>query len=162
VATAPRLATLVLSAAGDPEGRSYGIDGLLVQKEVLMPLDARKEQHMLQVIPRTFAGRQRTVVIVYLAGGSYSYSAVQVIMRPEQIIDPQIYDASGMAPLHNADMLMIAPPGTNFTGAVYIADTTTATAAAVASAPKYEIIEALPVGMVVGGTHLRVLLRRMR
>ncbi len=127
-----------------------------------MPLDARKEQHMLQVLPRTFAGRQRTVVIVYLANGSYSYSTVQVIMRPEQIIDPQIYDASGMAPLHNADMLMVAPLGTSFTGAVYVADTATPTAAAVSAAPKYEIIEALPVGIVIGGTHLRVLLRRLR
>lgn len=127
-----------------------------------MPLDARKQQHMLQVIPRTFAGRQRTVVIVYLAAGVYSYSAIQVIMRPEQIIDPQIYDASGQTPLHNADMVMIAPLGTNLTGAVYVADTTTATSSAVASAAKYEIIEALSVGIVPGGTHLRVLLRRLR
>ena len=127
-----------------------------------MPLDSRKEQHMQQVIPRTFAGRQRTVVVVYLSGGSYSYSVVQVIMRPEQVIDPQIYDASGLVPLHNADMILVAPLGTSFTGAVYVADTTTATASAVASAPKYEIIEVLQVGIVPGGTHMRVLLRRLR
>ena len=127
-----------------------------------MPLDSRKIQHIAQVIAQTFTGRQRTVVAVYLASGSYSYSAIQVIMRPEQILDPQIEDASGHAPIQNADMLMIAPLGTNFTGAVYIADTPTATALAVASAPKYEIIEVLPVGIVPGGTHLRVLLRRLR
>ena len=127
-----------------------------------MPLDARKTQHILNVVPKTFAGRQRTVVFVTLASGSYSYTAVQVIMRPEEIIDPQIYDASGQAPQRNVDMLMIAPLSTSFTGVVYIADTTTATSSAVAAAPKYEIIEALPVGIVPGGSHIRALLRRLR
>lgn len=128
----------------------------------MMPLDARKTQHILNVVPKTYAGRQRAVVFVTLASGVYSYTAVQVIMRPEEVIDPQIYDASGQAPLRTVDMLMIAPLGTSFTGVVYIADTTTATSAAVAAAPKYEIIEALPVGIVPGGTHIRVLLRRLR
>jgi len=127
-----------------------------------MPLDARKTQHILNVVPKTFAGRQRTVVFVTLASGVYSYAAVQVIMRPEEVIDPQIYDASGQAPQRNADMLMIAPLGTSFTGVVYIADTPTATSSAVAAAPKYEIIEALPVGIVPGGSHIRALLRRLR
>jgi len=127
-----------------------------------MPLDSRKTQHILNVVAKTFAGRQRTVVVVYLSGGAYSYSALSVIMRPEEILDPQIYDASGQSPQRAADMLMIAPLGTNFTGAVYVADTTTPTAPAVAAAPKYEIIEALPVGIVPGGSHVRILLRRMR
>lgn len=127
-----------------------------------MPLDARKTQHILNVVPKTYAGRQRTVVFVTLASGVYSYTAVQVIMRPEEIIDPQVYDASGQAPQRSADMLLIAPLGTSFAGVVYIADTTTATSAAVAAAPKYEIIEALPVGIVPGGSHIRALLRRLR
>jgi hypothetical protein len=127
-----------------------------------MPLDARKTQHILNVVPKTYAGRQRTVVFVTLASGVYSYTAVQVIMRPEEIIDPQVYDAAGHAPQRNADMLMIAPLGTSFAGVVYIADTTTATSSAVAAAPKYEVIEALPVGIVPGGSHIRALLRRLR
>ncbi len=127
-----------------------------------MPLNPRKILHIAQIVAQTYTGRQRTVVAVYLSSGSYSYSAIQVIMRPEQVLDPQIDDASGHAPIANVDMQMIAPLGTNFTGAVYIADTPTATALAVASAPKYEIIEALPVGIVPGGTHMRVLLRRLR
>ena len=127
-----------------------------------MPLDARKTQHILNVVPKTFAGRQRTVVFVTLASGVYGYTVVQVIMRPEEIIDPQVYDASGQAPQRNADMLMIAPLGTSFAGVVYIADTTTATSSAVAAAPKYEVIEALPVGIVPGGSHIRALLRRLR
>ncbi|HLH62222.1 MAG TPA: hypothetical protein VKV20_11115 [Ktedonobacteraceae bacterium] len=127
-----------------------------------MPLDARKSQHILNVVPKTWGGRQRTVVVVYLAGGSYTYSAIQVIMRPEQIIDPQIYDASGQQPQHNADMEMVTPLSISFTGAVYVADTPTPSQSAVAAAPKYEIIEVLPAGMVPGGSHLRVLLRRLR
>lgn len=127
-----------------------------------MPLDARKSQHILNIVPKTWAGRQRTVVVVYLISGSYSYSAIQVIMRPEQVIDPQIYDVSGNQPRHNTDMEMVAPLNTSFTGAVYVADTTTPTQSAVASAPKYEIIEVLPAGLVPGGSHLRVLLRRLR
>jgi hypothetical protein len=128
-----------------------------------MPLDnPRKIQHVKDVTARSFQGRQRAVVFVYLAAGAYSYSAVQVIMRPEQVIDPQIYDASGHAPLTNADMLMIAPLGTNFTGVVYVADTPTPTALAVAAALKYEVIEMLPVGVIPGGSHLRALLRRLR
>ncbi|HYK83742.1 MAG TPA: hypothetical protein VEV19_00145 [Ktedonobacteraceae bacterium] len=128
-----------------------------------MPLDnSRKIQHVKDVINRSFQGRQRTVVFVTLAAGVYSYTALSVIMRPEQIIDPQIEDASGHAPITNADMLLIAPLGTSFTGVVYIADTTTATASAVAAAPKYEVIEALPVGIISGGSHIRVLLRRLR
>jgi hypothetical protein len=127
-----------------------------------MPLDARKTLHLLQVVAASFAGRQRGVVVVYLANGSYSYSLVQVIMRPEQVIDPQVLDATGRPVPQNSAMVMIAPLGTNFTGAVYVADTTSATASAVAAAPKYEIIEVLPVGIVPGGSHLRVLLRRLR
>lgn len=128
-----------------------------------MPLDnSRKLQHVKDVTNRSFQGRQRTVVFVTLGAGVYSYTTMQVIMRPEQIIDPQIEDASGHAPSTNADMLLIAPLGTNFSGVVYVADTPTATAIAVAAAPKYEVIEALPVGVVPGGSHIRALLRRLR
>jgi hypothetical protein len=127
-----------------------------------MPLDSRKTQHILSVVPKTFAGRQRTVVLVSLAGGAYSYTTIQVIMRPEEIIDPQIYDAGGSQPPRTADMLMIAPLGTSFAGVVYVADTPTPTTTAVAAAPKYEVIEALPVGIIPGGSHIRVLLRRLR
>ncbi len=127
-----------------------------------MPLDIRKTQHLLQVVARSFAGRQQTVIAVSLSSGSYSYTPLQGILRPQQIIDPQIYDATGQPPVHAADMLFIAPYGTDLTNVVYLADTATPSASAVASASKYEIIEALPVGMVPGGSHLRVLLRRMR
>ncbi|HEY5005886.1 MAG TPA: hypothetical protein VII61_22185 [Ktedonobacteraceae bacterium] len=127
-----------------------------------MPLDARKVQHIVQVVTRSFASRQRTVVIVYLASGSYTYVAVQGIMRSIQVVDPQIVDASGQALPHNADTVLIAPLGTSFAGAIFVADTTSPTASAVAAASKYEIVEVLPVGIVPGGSHQRIALRRMR
>jgi hypothetical protein len=127
-----------------------------------MPLNTQKTQHILNVVAKTFAGRQRTVVLVSLAGGVYSYATLSAIMRPEELVDPQIQDASGQQPHRVADMLMVAPLGTNFTGVVFVADTTSPTASAVAAAPKYEVVEALPVGIIPGGSHLRVLLRRLR
>jgi hypothetical protein len=129
---------------------------------LLMPLDANKTAHIQAVVPRTFAGRQKTVVFVYQAGNSYSYSAVSVIFRPQAVIDPQIPDQSGGQPRQQFDMLMVAPIGTNFTGVVYVADTPTATAAAVTAAQKYEIIEALTVGIVPAGTRMVAKLRRFR
>lgn len=127
-----------------------------------MPLDARKTQHLLQVVASTFAGRQRTVVLVTRGSSGYSYSAVQVIMRPLQVIDPQVLNASGQALPRMADTIIIAPLGINFSGVVYVADTTTASAAAVAAAAKYELIEVLPAGIIPGGSHQRVALRRLR
>jgi hypothetical protein len=127
-----------------------------------MPLDARKVQHVVQVVTRSFASRQRTVVVVYLASGSYSYVTLQGIMRSSEVVDPQVLSASGQALPQSADTVLIAPLGTSFTGAIFVADTTSATSGAVAAAAKYEIVEVLSTGIVPGGSHLRVLLRRMR
>ncbi len=127
-----------------------------------MPLNALKVQHILQVIGQSFAQRQSTVVIVYLINGSYSYSVVQAIMRPQMVPDPTLYDVSATSTPRSVDTLLVAPLGTNFTGAVYVADTSTASASAVAAAAKYEIVEVLPAGIVPGGSHLRVSLRRLR
>ncbi len=57
---------------------------------------------------------------------------------------------------------MIAPTTLSLAGVIFVADTPTATSMAVAAAPKYEMIDALPSGMLPGGTHQRVLLRRLR
>lgn len=127
-----------------------------------MPLDPRKIQHIQNVTDAAFANRQRTVVLVTLSSGTYSYTALLAIMRPLQILDPQVIDISTDAPLRAPDMLMQAPLGTNFAGVVYVADTPTPVAAAVTAATKYEILEALKVGLAPGGSHIRVLLRRLR
>jgi hypothetical protein len=128
-----------------------------------MPLDnSRKSAHILSLTNRSFTGRQKTVVFVYLASGSYTYTAIQVIFRPLQIIDPQIPDKSGAKPTVQADVILIAPLGTSFSGLALIADTSTASAVGVAAAQKYEVIESLPLGMVPGGSHIRAILRRLR
>lgn len=127
-----------------------------------MPLDPRKVAHIQALVPRTFASRQKTVVFVYASGGTYSYVATSVIFRPQNIIDPQIPNVAGAPPKPQADMLIVAPLSTNFTCVAFIADTTTTTAAACASAAKYEVIEALPVGIIPGGSHVVASLRRLR
>jgi hypothetical protein len=127
-----------------------------------MPLNAAKLSHIQTAISKTWTSRQKTVVFVTLASGVYSYTAVSLIWRPQQLINPQILATSGGKPVPQFDMMLIAPLGTNFTGVVYIADTSTATSGAVAAAQKYEVIEALPVGMAPGGDHIRALLRRLR
>lgn len=127
-----------------------------------MPLDPRKIQHIQDVTNSSFANRQRTVVLVTLLSGVYSYVTLLAIMRPMQILNPQIVDTSADVPLRTPDILMQAPLNTSFVGVVYIADTPTPDATAVAAAMKYEILEVLPVGLVPGGSHLHVLLRRLR
>ena len=123
-----------------------------------------KINHIQSMVLKSFAGRQKPVVFVYQngGGGAYTYAAVAAIFRPQDIVDPEIPNEGGTAPRQHYDMLMIAPITTNFTGVVMVADTTTATAGAVAAAQKYEVIEAVPMGILPGGTHYTVKLRRFR
>jgi hypothetical protein len=127
-----------------------------------MPIDSRKSTHLQGAVARTFTGRQKSVVFVYQSGGSYSYASVSVIFRQKLVVDPQIATSSGGQPRATVDTLLVAPLGTNFTGVVYIADTATATAPAVLAAPKYEIIEAFPLGIIPEGTRIVAQLRRLR
>ena len=127
-----------------------------------MPLDANKIAHIRAMVPKTWTGRTKTVVFVYNSGGAYSYVAQTVIFRPQDVIDPQIPDLAGGAPVPKADMTMIAALSISFVGVVMVADTAIATQSAVAAAPKYEIIEAVPTGIIPGGTHYSVALRRLR
>ncbi len=128
-----------------------------------MPLDnQRKINHLQTMVQKAWTGRQKTVVLVILSGGVYSYSAVTVIFRYQDIVDPTIPNLSGAPPTTPSDVVMIAPLTTSFVGVVYVADTATVTAAAVQAANKYEIIEAVPVGIIPGGTHYAVSLRRLR
>ncbi len=127
-----------------------------------MPLDSRKAAHLASVIPKTWAGRQKTVTLVTESGGTQSYSAASVIFRPISEPDPTVADATGRPLAGAADTVMIAPVTLSLAGVIFVADTPTATSAAVAAAPKYELIDVLPAGILPGGTHQRVLLRRLR
>ena len=127
-----------------------------------MPMDARKSAHMASVVPKSWAGRQKTVTLVTESGGTQSYSPVTVIFRPLAEPDPTVADATGRPPALIADSVMMAPTTLSLVGVIFVADTPTATSGAVAAAPKYELIDVLPAGMVPGGTHQRVLLRRLR
>ncbi len=127
-----------------------------------MPLNSRKSQHIQGVVPKTWSGRQKVVIFVYSASGVYSYVPQTVIFRPQEVVDPQVSDLRGQPPGTPADAFMLAALTISFVGLLYVADTTTATASAVSAALKYEPIEVVPTGLLPGGTHLRVALRRLR
>jgi hypothetical protein len=129
-----------------------------------MPLDVNKIAHIRSVWQRRMQGRMQTVVFVRLAsgGGSTIFTTVQVILRSQAVIDPEVPDASRWSLGKPADTLLVAPITTDFTGVVMVADTAVATVAGVAAARKYEVIEVRPAGIVPGGTHYVARLRRFR
>ncbi|GLV60762.1 hypothetical protein KDH_75810 [Dictyobacter sp. S3.2.2.5] len=126
-----------------------------------MPLDNRKRAHILALQARAQSGRQKTVIFVYQSGGSYSYQSVNVILRPQASIERQIPARDGQVPRLVYDALLLAPLNTSFTGVVMIADTTTASAAGVQAARKYQVVEAIPTGIVPGGTRVYAYLRHI-
>jgi hypothetical protein len=127
-----------------------------------MPLDTRKSAHLAAVVPKTWAGRQKTVTLVSGAPGAQTYATASVIFRALQTPDPTVADAGGQPPRPIADTLMIAPAALSLAGVVLVADTSDATSAGVAAARKYELVEVTLAGMLPNGTHQRVLLRRLR
>ena len=126
-----------------------------------MPLDKRKVEHIQSILTRSWGGRQKTVVFVYQNGSSYSYQAVDVLWRPRERTDWQIPNKAGTEPQRDYDTVLQAPLGISFTGVTMIADTATATASAVQAARKYQLIEAVPIGMPSGGTRTHAYLRHM-
>ena len=124
-----------------------------------MPLDARKATHIQNVFTRSLAGRQKTVVFVTQNGSGYSYSPVNVIFRPHEVINFELPDKAAQAPRQSWDALIVASITTSFVGVVCIADTPIANASAVQNARKYQVIEAIPVGILPGGTRIHAYLR---
>jgi len=129
-----------------------------------MPLDDLKAAHIQSLYSsnKIWAQRRKVVTLVYQSGSSFTYTAVSCIFRPQTILDLQIPDQAGADPRQQFDLLMVVPIGTNLTGVVYVADTTTATAPAVEAATKYAIVEALPVGMLPTGSRIVAKMRRLR
>lgn len=128
-----------------------------------MPLDSQnKINHIFNVLARTYQGRNQVVTFVSNSGGTWSYTLQTVIFRRQDVIDPEQPDISGGAPRLRADAVMIVPISVSMTGVVYIAYTNVATALSVSQAEKYEVVEATPSGIVPGGTHYKVDLRRWR
>jgi hypothetical protein len=124
-----------------------------------MPLDARKATHVQNVFTRSLAGRQKTVVFVTQNGSGYSYSAVNVIFRLHEVINFELPDKAAQSPRQSWDALIVASITTSFVGVVCIADTPIANASAVQNARKYQVIEAIPVGILPGGTRMHAYLR---
>jgi hypothetical protein len=85
------------------------LDGQASEKEgVPMPLDSRKAAHIGSIVPKTWAGRQKTVTLVTESGGTQSYSAVTVIFRPLAAPDPTVAGPGGCAQPRIADTLIVS------------------------------------------------------
>jgi hypothetical protein len=128
-----------------------------------MPLDSQnKINHVFDVIARSYVGRTQVVTFVSLNSGTWTYTLQTVIFRRQEVFDPEQPDISGTTPTLKQDALMIVPISVDMTGVVYVAYTDTATAESVETSDKYEVVEVIPTGIVPGGTHYQVLLRRFR
>lgn len=126
-----------------------------------MPLDSRKAVHIQDTLTRSFAGRQKTVVFVTQSGSSYSYTPVNVIFRPQDVIDLELLDKNALPQRQRCDALIVAPISTSFVGVVCVADTSIATASAVQNARKYQVIGAVPIGILPIGTRIHAYLRHL-
>jgi hypothetical protein len=126
-----------------------------------MPLDSRKATHIQDALASSCAGRQKTVVFVTQIGSGYSYTAVDVIFRPQDVIDLELLDQNAQPPRPRCDALIVAAISTSFVGVVCVADTPNANASAVQNARKYQVIEAVQVGMIPGGTRIHAYLRHL-
>jgi hypothetical protein len=128
-----------------------------------MPLDSQnKINHIFSVIARSYTGRTQVVTFVSLVSGTWTYTTQTVIFRRQDVYDLEQPDITGTTPTLKADALMIVPISVDMTGVVYVAYTDTATADSVETAEKYGCIEIVPTGIVPGGTHWIVNLRRLR
>lgn len=128
-----------------------------------MPLDSQnKINHIQAMVQKTWQGRQQQITFVYNSSGTWSYVLQNVIFRRQEVIDPAQPDISGGAPKIKADAVMIVPISVSMIGLVYVAYTNVATALSVSTAEKYECVEITPRGIVPGGTHWEVSLRRFR
>ena len=126
-----------------------------------MPLDSHKASHIQNVLARAFSGRQKTVVFVTQNGSGYSYTAVNVIFRPQDVVDLELPGKDALPQRPRCDALIVADISTSFVGVVCVADTPIATASAVQNARKYQVIGAVPIGILPGGTSIHAYLRHL-
>ena len=123
-------------------------------------LDARKLARILANRDRVRQGRTTTITLVYNKPEGTIYQAANVVWQYQHYADPiaQRPFAEGMP---NAIHVRAECPITLDPGQIsYIADTPTATAAAVAAAHVYEIVSYRKAGIVAN--RWSVHLRRMR
>lgn len=122
-------------------------------------LDARKLARMVLTRAAMRQGRTRTVTLVYVRPEGTAYLAADVVWRAQPYEEPDVSDGTARAALPAAVRAEF-PPELDPRLVSLVADTSTATAAAVASAPCYEVLSYHAAGMSLN--RWAVELRRLR
>lgn len=128
-----------------------------------MTLSTRGQAHVQAMRQKQRTGRTKTVVLVFRDGsGNSTYQAVSVVWKQQAFWDLATLSVKSSAMPRGQEVVMEADIGVNVPGVAFVADTATPTAAAVAAAVKYEIVERHAPGIVPGGTRWFVQLRQLR
>src|SRR5579859_3850703 len=128
-----------------------------------MTLTTRMVNHIAQRRSDRRASRTRTVVFVTMAaGGALTYTAVNVVWRNIDQWDVTQLDPHGHSQPRGWEVLIEAPTTNPLDVVAYIADTPTATQAAVQAAVKYEVLSRQLLGIAPAGDRWMGHLRRMR
>ena len=110
-------------------------------------LDARKLARIVSNRARMRQGRTRTVTLVYARPEGTTYLAANVVWRPQLYAEPQVADGAVQKPEPPAAVRAEFPPELDPRLVSLLADTPTATAASVATAPAYEVLSYRAAGM---------------
>lgn len=122
-------------------------------------LDARKLARMVSTRAAMRQGRMRTVTLVYARPEGTAYLAAEVVWRAQPYEEPAVSDGAARSALPAAARAEF-PPELDPRLVSLVADTPTATDAAVASAPCYEVLSYRAAGMSMN--RWVVELRRLR
>ena len=119
-----------------------------------MPLDARKVAHVAANRERMRLGRGETVVLVSVAGGVIGYAAVGgVVFYEAGSVPAGVTTRAGEVTRMAFDALAEFPSGTVWPGGLrLVARTGTPTAAGVAAAERFTVLDRRRVGLGVTGS----------
>src|SRR5689334_10632463 len=119
-----------------------------------VPLDARKVGHLAANRRRMAAGRSETVVLVGASGGTVGYAAVPgVVWHDEGLVPAGVETRAGEVTRRPWDAVAEFPDGTVFPSDLRLmARTATATAAGVAAAERYAVLDRVRAGLGTTGS----------
>ena len=119
-----------------------------------MPLDSRKVAHIAANRAKIRAGRTETVTLVAASGGTVGYQAVAgVVWRDAGLVAAGVAAQPGQITRQPWDAIAEFPGDTAFPGDLrLVARTATATAAGVAAARRYLVLDKVRAGLGTTGS----------
>ncbi len=119
-----------------------------------MPLDSRKVAHILANRAKVTAGRSETVTLVAASGGTVAYQAVSgVVWHDVGLVPAGITNRQGEITREPWDAICSFPSTATFPGDLrLVARTANATAAGVAAAKRYQVLDRYRAGVGTSGS----------